>query len=143
MVFMPTHAPLMKIQFCKSFQATVIIKGNTLNESRKVATKYAKRAGMTYINGFDHPHILAGQGTIALEIVEQVKDFDAVIVPVGGAGLLAGTQHTWAYYELLRSSQFPVLYSLFIAYYTHTTLSNLIYVPSNFSTYSTHVYVYA
>lgn len=45
---------------------------------------------MTYINGYDHPHIIAGQGTIGLEIIEQIEDIDAIIVPVGGGGLLAG-----------------------------------------------------
>lgn len=89
-VFMPTHAPLMKIQFCKSFEANVIIKGENMSETKKVALKFSKRAGMSYINGYDHRHILAGQGTCALEIVEQVKGIDAVIVPVGGGGLIAG-----------------------------------------------------
>lgn len=45
---------------------------------------------MTYINGYDHPHIIAGQGTIGLEILEQIKDVDAIVVPIGGGGLIAG-----------------------------------------------------
>ncbi len=52
--------------------------------------KLSKMFGMTYINGYDHPDIIAGQGTIALEIIEQVPDVDAIIVPTGGGGLLAG-----------------------------------------------------
>jgi threonine dehydratase len=49
-----------------------------------------KEKGLTYINGYDDPAVLAGQGTIGLEIIEQVPDADAVVVPVGGGGLLAG-----------------------------------------------------
>ena len=50
----------------------------------------AEEKGLVYINGYDHPHVIAGAGTIGLEILEQVPDVDAVIVPIGGAGLIAG-----------------------------------------------------
>lgn len=50
----------------------------------------AKEKGLAYINGYDHPHILSGQGTIGLEIINQVYPLDAIIVPVGGGGMLAG-----------------------------------------------------
>lgn len=53
-------------------------------ESKNLAMKMSKEKEISYINGYDHPHIIAGQGTIGLEICEQVKDADAIVVPVGG-----------------------------------------------------------
>lgn len=87
---MPKIAPLMKISNCKNYGAMVLVEGADLGESKKLALKLSKMFSMTYINGYDHPDILAGQGTMALEIIEQVPDLDAIIVPTGGAGLLAG-----------------------------------------------------
>lgn len=90
-VVMPMVAPLMKIQSCKTHGATVIMKGSNISESKHYAMKIAKDKNMLYINGYDHPHILSGQGTMGLEIVEQVPDLDACIIPVGGGGLIAGS----------------------------------------------------
>jgi threonine dehydratase len=89
-VVMPIIAPIMKIQKCKEYKANVIMDGKDMAEARKIAIKMAKDRGYTYINGYDHPQIIAGQGTIALEIMEQVQDIDAIVVPTGGGGLLAG-----------------------------------------------------
>ncbi|KAJ3637230.1 hypothetical protein MTP99_000705 [Tenebrio molitor] len=89
-VVMPIIAPIMKIQKCKEYMANVIMDGKDMAEARKIAIKMAKDRGYTYINGYDHPQIIAGQGTIALEIMEQVQDIDAIVVPTGGGGLLAG-----------------------------------------------------
>lgn len=89
-VVMPVIAPLMKIQNCRKFGANVHIKGANLSESRLIAMQMGQEQGLLYINGYDHPHILAGQGTMGLEIVEQVPDLDACIIPVGGGGLIAG-----------------------------------------------------
>lgn len=61
-----------------------------MKEAKQIAMALGEEKGLLYINGYDHPHIMAGQGTIGLEIVEQVNDADAVIVPVGGGGLIAG-----------------------------------------------------
>lgn len=61
-----------------------------MSEAKQVAFKLSKEKSLTYINGYDHPHIIAGQGTLGLEIVEQVPDIDAIVVPTGGGGLLAG-----------------------------------------------------
>ncbi|XP_045159723.2 L-threonine ammonia-lyase-like [Mercenaria mercenaria] len=90
-VIMPVIAPLMKIQNCRKFGANVHVTGANLSESREQAMKMGQELGLLYINGYDHPHILAGQGTMGLEIVEQVPDLDACIIPVGGGGLIAGT----------------------------------------------------
>jgi threonine dehydratase len=67
-----------------------LVAGANIAEARTRADELAVESGLTYINGFDDPAIIAGQGTIGLEIIEQVRDVDAVIVPIGGAGLIAG-----------------------------------------------------
>lgn len=61
-----------------------------MKEAKQLAMKLGEKNGLLYVNGYDHPHIMAGQGTIGLEICEQVNDADAVIIPVGGGGLIAG-----------------------------------------------------
>lgn len=80
----------MKIQKCRNYKATVIVEGKDMAEAKALALKMAQDKGLLYINGYDHPHIMAGQGTIGLEILEQVPNPDAVIIPVGGGGLIAG-----------------------------------------------------
>merc|ERR1719400_1809342 len=89
-VCMPVVAPIMKVENCKKFGATVIIHGANIGESRDKALVIGKEKGYMYVNGFDHPDILAGQGTMGLEILEQVPDLDAAVIPVGGGGLIAG-----------------------------------------------------
>jgi len=89
-VVMPRIAPLTKIQNCRDFGANVILHGDHLGEARDEAERLASNNGLRYINGYDDAEIIAGAGTMGLEIVEQVPDVDAVIVPVGGAGLIAG-----------------------------------------------------
>ncbi|XP_037777571.1 L-threonine ammonia-lyase-like isoform X2 [Penaeus monodon] len=89
-VVMPLVAPIMKVQACRQYGANIIVKGSDIGECREIALKMAKEQDLLYINGYDHPHILAGQGTMGLEIVEQVPNIDAVVIPVGGGGLIAG-----------------------------------------------------
>ena len=89
-VVMPTAAPLMKIQKCKNYHANVLVQGGDMIESKKIAQKYALDNGMLYINGYDHQHVIAGQGTVGLEIVQQCPDVEVVVVPCGGGGLIAG-----------------------------------------------------
>uniref|UniRef100_A0A0K0FCR6 Serine racemase n=1 Tax=Strongyloides venezuelensis TaxID=75913 RepID=A0A0K0FCR6_STRVS len=89
-VVMPIFAPLMKIYRCKSYGANIILHGQTLQECKILGLKLSKEKGITYINGYDHPDIIAGQGSIGLEILEEIKNVDAVVVPVGGGGLIAG-----------------------------------------------------
>ncbi|XP_071439073.1 L-threonine ammonia-lyase [Hetaerina americana] len=89
-VVMPIVAPIMKIQACRQYGANVVVKGVDMGEAKTIAMALGNEKGLTYINGYDHPHIMAGQGTLGLEIVEQVEKPDAVIVPVGGGGLIAG-----------------------------------------------------
>ena len=87
-VVMPTVAPLTKISRCKSFGAEVIIHGDHIGQAKEFLME--ERPEMRYINGYDDPEIIAGAGTMGMEILEQVPDVDYVVVPVGGAGLIAG-----------------------------------------------------
>jgi len=89
-VVMPTVAPLTKIEKSRAYGAKVIISGTHIGEARLEANKIMAQEGQTYINGFDDPNIIAGAGTLGLEILSELEDVDAIIVPVGGAGLLAG-----------------------------------------------------
>jgi threonine dehydratase len=89
-VVMPRFAPLTKVANCRKFGAEVLLEGANIAEARERADQIAAARGLTYINGFDDPAIIAGQGTIGLEIGAQVPEVDAVIVPIGGAGLIAG-----------------------------------------------------
>src|SRR5256886_12499702 len=89
-VVMPKFAPLIKVNSCQKLGATVVLHGKDFAEAKTRAHEIAKEKGLAYIDGYDDPAIIAGQGTMGLEIVVQVPDLDAVIVPVGGAGLLAG-----------------------------------------------------
>lgn len=89
-VVMPRNAPLTKISNCRKLGATVLLEGANIDEARLHAEQLIKARGLTYVNGFDDPAIIAGQGTMGVEILQQVPDVDAVVVPIGGAGLIAG-----------------------------------------------------
>jgi threonine dehydratase len=89
-VVMPRYAPLMKVNNCQKLGANVVLHGEDFGEAKTYAHEIAAEKGLAYVDGYDDPAIIAGQGTMGLEILEQVPDVDAMIVPVGGAGLLAG-----------------------------------------------------
>jgi threonine dehydratase len=89
-VVMPDYAPLIKVSTCRRLGARVIVAGQDFAEARAHADTLVDREGLAYIHGFDDPAIIAGQGTMALEIFEQVPDADAIVCPIGGAGLIAG-----------------------------------------------------
>jgi threonine dehydratase len=89
-VVMPRWAPLVKVSNCRGFGAHVVFCGDSYDDAKKHAKELAAEKKLTYIPGFDDPDIIAGAGTIGLEIVDDVPDVGAVIVPVGGGGLLAG-----------------------------------------------------
>jgi threonine dehydratase len=89
-VVMPKHAPLIKVTNCQKLGANVVLDGEDFGEAKARAHEIAQEKGLAYIDGYDDPAIIAGQGTAGLEILDQVSELDAVVVPVGGAGLLAG-----------------------------------------------------
>lgn len=88
-IVMPVGASISKQEATRSYGGTVLLEGQTVSESLAVAEKLA-RDGRTFIHPFDDPLIMAGQGTVALEIVETLPDVDRVIIPVGGGGVIAG-----------------------------------------------------
>jgi threonine dehydratase len=89
-VVMPQYAPLIKVNNCQKFGATIVLHGKDFAEAKAHAHEIAAKQGLAYIDGYDDPAIIAGQGTMGLEVIEQVPDVDIVIVPVGGGGLIAG-----------------------------------------------------
>ncbi len=89
-VCMPDSAPIMKIESTKKLGAEVCLVKGTYDDAHDKAVELQQETGMTFIHPYDDEDVIAGQGTIGLEILEQLDDVDAVIVPVGGGGLLAG-----------------------------------------------------
>ena len=89
-VVMPRFAPLTKVMNCRRLGANVVLEGANIGEAKRRADQLGAEAGLTYVHGFDDPAIIAGQGTVGLEIAAQVPDLDVVIVPIGGGGLIAG-----------------------------------------------------
>jgi threonine dehydratase len=89
-VVMPKFAPLIKVSTCQQLRANVVLHGIDFGEAKAHAHELAKEKGLAYIDGYDDPAIIAGQGTMGLEVIEQLPNLDAVIIPVGGAGLFAG-----------------------------------------------------
>jgi threonine dehydratase len=74
----------------QKFGARVVIEGAHIGEAKEYAENLSDTEGLTYINGFDDPEIVAGAGTMGIEMIDEVPCVDAVVVPVGGAGLIAG-----------------------------------------------------
>ncbi|GGG42898.1 threonine ammonia-lyase [Kocuria dechangensis] len=89
-IYMPRGAALPKVAATQDHGAEVILHGSTVDEALAEAQRYAEETGAVIVHPFDHPDIVAGQGTLGLEILDQVPDVDTVITGVGGGGLLAG-----------------------------------------------------
>ncbi len=89
-VVMPRFAPLIKVTNCRAFGATVVLHGDDVGQARDRAVELAEREGLAFVHPFDNADVVAGQGTMGLEILEQAPDVEAVVVPVGGGGLIAG-----------------------------------------------------
>ena len=89
-VIMPEEAPISKQEATRGYGAKVILKGETFNDSRLYMEELAKEKGMTIVHPYNDPEVMAGQGTIGLEILDAIWDVDTVIVPVGGGGLISG-----------------------------------------------------
>lgn len=89
-VFMPVFAPPLKVIATRSYGAEVILTGDSFDDAFKAAMEYQQQTGATFVHPFNHKDIIAGQGTVGLEIFEQLENIDAVLVPIGGGGLIAG-----------------------------------------------------
>lgn len=89
-VVMPRFAPMVKVSQCRKYGADVELFGDSFDAARKRAAELAAERGFTPVPGFDDAAVIAGQGTLGLELLEQAPALDALVVPVGGGGLLAG-----------------------------------------------------
>lgn len=89
-IVMPTFTPQVKIERTRGFGAQVVLHGETFDEARAEATRRAQAEGLTFIHAFDDPLIIAGQGTVGLEMLRQQPQLDSLVIAVGGGGLIAG-----------------------------------------------------
>jgi threonine dehydratase len=89
-VFMPVGAPLPKVAATKGYGAKVELVGDTVDEALVAAAEFAEQTGAVLIHPFDHPHVIAGQGTVGLEILEQCPEVKTVVTGIGGGGLVSG-----------------------------------------------------
>lgn len=89
-IVMPKHTPLIKVEATKKYGAEVILHGEVYDEAYAKAKELQEKEGYVFIHPFNDPDVLEGQGTIALEVLEEVPDADIIVVPVGGGGLISG-----------------------------------------------------
>jgi threonine dehydratase len=89
-IVMPTDAPRVKLEATRGYGAEVVLYNASNEDRQQIAEKLAAERGLTVIPPFDHPHILAGQGTAAKELIEETGPLDILMVPCGGGGLLSG-----------------------------------------------------
>jgi threonine dehydratase len=89
-IFMPIGVALPKLQATRAYGAEVVLRGHTVAEPLRAAQEFAERTGAVYIPPFDHNDVIAGQGTLGLEILDQLPDLETIIVPIGGGGLISG-----------------------------------------------------
>lgn len=93
-VVMPAGTPFNKVKRTEELGARVILTGSTLEEATTAAWKLADEEGLTFVHPFDDPLIIAGQGTVGIEMLEAYPDLDTLVIPIGGGGLIAGIS-TW------------------------------------------------
>lgn len=89
-IVMPKHSPLIKVEATKKFGAEVILIGDVYDDAYKYARELQEKEGYTFVHPFDDEDVIEGQGTIALEVLEEVPDADIILVPIGGGGLVSG-----------------------------------------------------
>ncbi len=89
-IIMPESTPLTKVNGVKHFGAEVILAGSNYDEAYAYALQYGEENKLTFIHPFEDEEVIAGQGTVGLEILQKCEDIDAVVVPIGGGGLIAG-----------------------------------------------------
>lgn len=89
-ICMPDGAPISKVEATKSYGAQVVLVPGVYDDAHNEAERLKEQFGYTFIHPFDDEDVIAGQGTIGLEIINQLKDVDAIVVPIGGGGLISG-----------------------------------------------------
>ncbi len=89
-IVMPKTTPTVKIMQTESVGGTVVLEGETFDEAYAHACKLEQERGLTFVHPFDDPDVAAGQGTVALEMMADVPDFDTLVIPIGGGGLMSG-----------------------------------------------------
>jgi threonine dehydratase len=89
-IVMPEHAPVSKVKATRSYGGKVVLHGTGYEEAEARAREIERSEGRTYVHAFDDPEVMAGQGTLGLEVAEDLPEVDTVVVPIGGGGLIAG-----------------------------------------------------
>ena len=89
-IVMPKQTPFAKIERTRAFGAEIVLEGRNLNECEKTVAQLQSRYGYSLIHPYDDAHVIRGQGTVGLEILESVPDLDCLVVPIGGGGLIGG-----------------------------------------------------
>jgi threonine dehydratase len=89
-IYVPLDAPMAKVEACRNYGAETVFEGAIFEDALAAAQAYVEESGATFIHPFEDPLVVAGQGTIGLELAEQVQELDTVVIPVGGGGLAAG-----------------------------------------------------
>jgi len=89
-IYVPLDAPMAKVEACQNYGAELVLEGERLENAMAAAQAYVQAADATFVHPFEDPRVIAGQGTIGLELVEQVPNAATVLIPIGGGGLAAG-----------------------------------------------------
>jgi threonine dehydratase len=89
-IVMPVMTPFVKVAATKAYGAEVLLDGETISEAQARAEAEARQRGLIWVHPYDDPHVIAGQGTIALEMLEEVPGLDMLVIPIGGGGLISG-----------------------------------------------------
>ena len=89
-IVMPRATPFVKVEHTRAFGAEVILDGDTYDEAEAIAHRLEAERGLTFVSAFADPGVIAGQGTVALEMLEDAPEIDTLVIPIGGGGLIAG-----------------------------------------------------
>ena len=118
-IVMPVNTPTVKVAHTEKFGARVVLEGETLVDAGAKADAIAAEEGLTRVHPYDDPHIIAGQGTLGIEMMEDVADIDVLVVPIGGGGLISGValgaKHVNPNVEIVgvQAEMFPSMYNIF------------------------------
>ena len=89
-IYMPVSAPMAKVEATRHYGAEIELAGDTLEDSIAIAGEYVRESGATFVHPYEDPVVIAGQGTIGLELAEQLDEVETVVIPIGGGGLASG-----------------------------------------------------